>query len=210
MKPFYLFDAATGEYKGIYEAQESPLEPGVYISPVNSTGVAPPALSANQAAVFANGAWSVVPDYRGQTWYDQTTGAAAGITALGQPAQNLAASPPASLQLSQAQTAQAAVLNNAYNNAIQQPVAYMGTAFQADAASQGTLNKALVALNGQVPSGFYWVDANNNQVAMTFAQLQGLAAAMMAQGWAAFQHLQAQKAAVRAAATLAAVQAIVW
>lgn len=210
MKPYYLFDAAGGEYQGVYEAQENPLEPGSHIAPVNSTDIAPPALSANQAAVFASGAWSIVPDHRGETWYDQANGEPAEITALGEPAQNLASSLPAALQLAKAKDAQLAILSTAYNDACRQPVSYLSATFQADAASQDKLNSALVALNGQAPAGFYWVDADNNQVAMTFAQLQGLAAAMMAQDWAAFQHLQVQKAAVRAAASVEAVQAIAW
>jgi hypothetical protein len=45
---------------------------------------------------------------------------------------------------------------------------------------------------------------------MTFAQLQGLAAAMLAQGWAAFQNLQTRKTAVRSATTVTQVQTIIW
>ncbi len=96
----------------------------------------------------------------------------------------------------------------AYNAAIQLPVAYMATTFQADNASQDVLTKCLVA--DSVPTGFYWLDANNAQVPMTFAQLQGLAGVMLAQGQAAFAKLQAKKTAVRDATTVAAVQAVVW
>lgn len=103
-------------------------------------------------------------------------------------------------------------LKAAYQVAISQPVAYLSTTFQCDEESQQNLNKALTALTpaGATPAGFYWVDAANNQVPMTLAQLQGLAAAMMTQGWAAFQHLQTLKAQVDAATTADAVQAIVW
>lgn len=112
--------------------------------------------------------------------------------------------------LAQAQANQIATLTASYSSVIQLPVAYMSTTFQADTDSQNTLNKVLVALNGAVPSGFYWVDASNNQVAMTFAQLQGLAAAMMAQGWTAFTRLQTLKAQVKSATTVSAVQAVLW
>lgn len=210
MKPFYLFDAASGEFQGTYEAQESPLEPGVHIAPVHSTDIAPLELSAKQAAVFADGAWSAVADHRGETWYDQTTGNAVEIEELGEPASHLAPELPAAMQLAQARDAQAAVLNSACRQASAQPVSYLGTTFQADAASQDKVHKALVALNGQVPDGFYWLDAANEQVAMTFADLQGLAAAMWAQDWAAFQNLQTKKAAVLAATTVADVQAVAW
>lgn len=107
-----------------------------------------------------------------------------------------------------AQAAQIVTLNSAYNVAIQGDVSYMGTTFQADTKSQDALAKSVAP--GAVPSGFYWLDAYNAPVAMTFAQLQGLAMAMLTQGQAAFVKLQGYKTAVRAATTIAAVQAIVW
>lgn len=114
--------------------------------------------------------------------------------------------------LAQAQAAQLALMDAAYEQAMQVTVAYMGTTFQADVASQDVLSKTLAALTpiGATPAGFYWTDSVNAQIPMTLAQLQGLAAAMMTQGWAAFQHKQAQKAAIRAATTVAAVQLIIW
>jgi hypothetical protein len=112
-------------------------------------------------------------------------------------------------QLTPAKAAQISVIEAAYNYAIQLPVAYMSTIFQADASSQDVLTKCLVA--GSVPAGFYWLDANNAQVVMTFAQLQGLASAILVQGQAAFAHLQAKKSAIKAVTTTVAdVQAIVW
>jgi hypothetical protein len=116
------------------------------------------------------------------------------------------------ITLAQAQAAQLALIDAAYEHAYQIPVAYLGTTFDADTESQSTLTKTLAALTptGSTPAGFYWQDSNNTQVSMTLAALQGLAAAMMTQGWAAFQHRQAQKAAIRAAATVAAVQEIIW
>lgn len=116
------------------------------------------------------------------------------------------------ITLAQAQAAQLALIDAAYESAMQIPVAYMGTTFQADAASQDVLTKTLSALTptGSTPTGFYWVDTANNQVAMTLIQLQGLATTMLAQGWSAFQHKQTQKAAIRAATTVAAVQSITW
>lgn len=110
--------------------------------------------------------------------------------------------------LGKAQAAQITALEDAYNTDIQLPVGYMGTIFQADDPSQAVLTKCLVA--GSVPAGFYWLDANNIQVVMTFAQLQGLATAMLTQGQTAFVKRQTLKAQVRAATTLSAVQAVVW
>ena len=99
-------------------------------------------------------------------------------------------------------------LTKSYQVAIQLPVAYMATTFQADTGSQDVLTKCLVA--GSVPVGFYWLDANNIQVPMTFLQLQGLAGAMLVQGQIAFNQLQVRKNFIKVALTIPDVQAVVW
>ncbi len=110
--------------------------------------------------------------------------------------------------LIKAQSAKLAELSAAYDATIQQPVAYMGTTFQADEASQSMLTKRLAP--GSVPVGFFWLDANNAQILMTYAQLQGLAAAMLVQGQAAFTRLQSLKVQVRSATTLDGVAVVTW
>ncbi|CBJ38348.1 protein of unknown function [Ralstonia solanacearum CMR15] len=115
---------------------------------------------------------------------------------------------PAGPTLAQTQAAQIALIEDAYQTAIQQPVSYMSTTFQADQDSQAVLTKALVA--GAVPAGFFWLDKNNAQVSMTFAQLQGLAGAMLTQGQTAFAKKTGLKQQINAATTVAAVQAITW
>ena len=117
----------------------------------------------------------------------------------------------------QAQAAQIATLTAAYQQAIQAPVSYTSKGgvtktYQADPGSVANLQSMLLAFGATqtVPSGFYWVAADNTQVPFTYADMQGLAQAIGAQGAAAFQHLQTQKAAVKAATTVSAVQAITW
>jgi len=119
---------------------------------------------------------------------------------------------PDSVLLGHAKSMQIAALTSAYNSAIQRPVSYLGTTFQADADSQTKVIQVLAAMTpaGATPAGFYWVDAANNHVAMTLAQVQGLSQAMMAQGWAEFQNLQVKKASVNAATTIAEAQAITF
>jgi hypothetical protein len=68
MKLVYLFDA-NGIYTGIYSAQQSPLEPGIFIVPELSTDIAPPG-AAGTWPVFKNGVWVSEPDHRGETHYD--------------------------------------------------------------------------------------------------------------------------------------------
>jgi Domain of unknown function (DUF4376) len=122
-----------------------------------------------------------------------------------------AAAPPAPT-LADIKLQQIATLTAAYITAIQQPVAYMSTTFNADIDSQNKAVQVLAAMTpaGSTPSGFFWVDADNNQVPMSLANVQGLAQAMMAQGWQAFQHLQDKKQAVNTASTIGEVQAVTW
>jgi len=124
---------------------------------------------------------------------------------------------PAGPTLAQTQTAQIALLAQSYQTAIAQSVTFttagnITKSFQADPGSISNVQNMLAAYTakGSVPTGFYWLAADNTQVTFTLADLQGLAKAMGDQGWTAFQHLQTQKAAISAATTVAAVQAIVW
>ncbi len=84
--------------------------------------------------------------------------------------------------------------------------------FQADRAALGNLHDMLAAYapTGAVPSGFYWVARDNTKVPFTLTDLQGLAGAIGARGWAEFQHMQSLKATVRAAITVAEVEAVSW
>ena len=123
---------------------------------------------------------------------------------------------PAQL-LAQAQAAQIAALKQAYQNAIAQPVSYTSKGgvtktYQADPQSIANLQAMLLAFQaaGATPSGFYWVAADNTQVPFTYADLQGLAAAIGAQGAAAFQHLQTLKAEVLAATTVSVLPSVTW
>lgn len=56
-KPAYQFDYA-GMYAGMTEADESPLEPGVYLSPARSTFTAP-------SSSIPDGQW---PRWNGASW----------------------------------------------------------------------------------------------------------------------------------------------
>ena len=120
------------------------------------------------------------------------------------------------LTLQQAQEAQIQALVKAYQSAIAQPVSYTSKGgatkfYQADAQSIANLSQMMLAFVGTqiLPTGFYWVCADNTKVPFVYADLQGLAAAMGAQGFAAFDSLQTKKAAVLSATTVQAVQAII-
>ncbi len=99
-------------------------------------------------------------------------------------------------------------LETAYNKANELDIVYMNTTFQADTKSQDLIVKVLSA--GSVPSGFFWIDKANNQVAMTYAQLQGLSGAILTRNQTNFIKFQGLKAKVSLAKTQADLDLIVW
>lgn len=86
-------------------------------------------------------------------------------------------------------------------------IAYMNTTFQADANSQALIVSVLSA--GSVPDGFFWLDVNNAQISMTYADLQGLSGAILARGQQAYADYQAKKAEILATTTVADLDAVV-
>lgn len=52
---------SQGVFVGAVEADQSPMEPGVWLIPAGCVEVAPPTIPEGQVAVWANGSWSIVP-----------------------------------------------------------------------------------------------------------------------------------------------------
>lgn len=97
----YHYDEITGECVGVGEARPLPLReqlPDDDVSkwqiPANATTLAPPSVTANQVAVFMDGAWQVEADHRGETWF-RAYNEPVTITAIGSPAEELYAEEPA-------------------------------------------------------------------------------------------------------------------
>lgn len=67
----YHFDPATGRYIGPGEADESPLDPGLYLIPAHAVRDRPPELKQHEAAVIsASGdGWDIVADYVGVVYW---------------------------------------------------------------------------------------------------------------------------------------------
>jgi hypothetical protein len=55
------YNEVTGAYLGSEEADESPLEPGVFLLPAYSTAIAPPAQQAGFIRTWNGTAWTQVP-----------------------------------------------------------------------------------------------------------------------------------------------------
>lgn len=211
-----LFDPITGLSTGTYEAHASPMEPGKFIAPDHSTPKQLPVLAASEAAVFDAqlDAWAVVPDFRGQTFYDQMTGAPVVIEVHGPVAATLAATKPAPMLLDEAKAGRIKYIETEYSSRAFVDIAYMGTLFQADEDSQKLIARVLTALGGASPAGFGYYDLYNTKVPMTSAELQGLAGAILLRNQPLFERRQAKKEAIRAvqlsATAIADVEVITW
>lgn len=88
IKKVHLFDDA-GIYTESYVAHESPLEPGIYHTPVLSTDIPLPDLDINQTCKFNGNDWDIISDYRGKIWYDKETGEPIEIIEVDLPADHL-------------------------------------------------------------------------------------------------------------------------
>jgi hypothetical protein len=69
----YHYHPDTTAYLGTSLADESPLEPGVFLIPAHATPEAPPAVAEHRIACFAEGIWSIRPDWRAVPLWSTTT-----------------------------------------------------------------------------------------------------------------------------------------
>ena len=112
----YKYDE-NGLYTGAEHCYPSPLEPGQYITPTNSTTV-PPDIQPNSIPKLINAVWINIPDYIGQTWYDQSTAEPVEIKTLGMPAANLAPTIPIVNALDKAKLDQCQLISTAAQSSI--------------------------------------------------------------------------------------------
>lgn len=111
--------------------------------------------------------------------------------------------------LEQVKTKKLTEIETAYNNEISANINYMNTEFQADKNSRELIVATLSG--GSLPDGFFWQDLNDDRIPMTYAELQGLAAAILDRGQLAFIKLQDLKVLVnRADITIEELGLIVW
>jgi len=130
-------------------------------------------------------------------------------------------SPAVQRTLAEAQAAQIATLQAAYRSAITDPVTFKNAAgvtstyaFGETVTMGGTNAQALLTqiidAGAAAWTACVWFDTSGKAQTMTFADLQGLAAAIEARETPDEQQLMTLIAQVQAATTVAAAQAVVW
>lgn len=127
MTTIYHYDGETGEYLDASEARVDPID-GNPLVPAHATTDDPPTAGSNQAAVYRNGNWSLVADYRG-TIYWTPGGEKHEIDALG-------VTPPGNAQytepgptLADVKSGKTAEIKQAYQAALATGVDYNGHTF---------------------------------------------------------------------------------
>lgn len=214
---YYAFDPDTGVLAGQRMPQVDPRETDlagetVYTLPGRfETPVAPPTLAEKQTAVWSGSAWSVVSDYRGETWY-AADGTEAKITAVGDPAGlGLSASvPPPPPPNASDLRAYAAEKRWAVETG---GCPWNGHIIATDRDSQTKLLAEFVAIGGGVraePGG--WKMAGGDFVLLTNADMTAAIMASRAHIAAAFAAEAAVLAAIGAGSitTLAEIDAAAW
>lgn len=88
----YDFSAITGEYIGKSDALIAP-NTGL---PARCTDIKPPKMKSGTVAIFSNGAWTLVDDFRGQTVYSTVSGMPTVVNDLGPLPENSTHLAPAS------------------------------------------------------------------------------------------------------------------
>ncbi|MDR2308856.1 MAG: hypothetical protein LBE53_16890 [Paucimonas sp.] len=73
----------VGLFTGITEADESPLEPGVFLVPGGCVETPPPLIPENKAAHWNGQAWSLVDYYQGLLVYSISTGEPLTVSGMG-------------------------------------------------------------------------------------------------------------------------------
>ena len=122
---------------------------------------------------------------------------------------------PAAVLLAQAQAAQIASLTAAYESAISAPVSFKTAAgttalFATTPTAVGYLQGVLAAGSAVWTANLWLSNAGSVITPFTFADVQGLAAAIEAMETPDYQELLKLIGEVQAATTIAGVQAVVW
>jgi len=194
----YHYVPGTGLFCGQDVADESPLEPGVYLIPACATELVPPTPGANQQVVFSNGAWAL---------QDIPVPTPAPVAPV----------PTAAELLATAQASKVAAIQAAWQAQEQGGFPYLGKTIQSDPLNAQRITFASIgaqaAITANTDSAYTgsWLCADGTLLPLTAQQTVSMADAFAVFGLGIYNHAQALLLQVQAATTVTAVQAIsIW
>jgi hypothetical protein len=177
----YNYDEETKEYISTEEAQESPLEKGVYLIPANATELAPPKNKANEVSIFdeEKQEWNNFIDNRGKKVYSVVDAISSTVDYIGEIKEGFTLIEPTSIYdtnfvngkwVANKQT-KLKELKDVINNEIIKLdlIEYNGNTYQTDSQSILRMSDALF-LAGSI----FWRDAYNNKVLITNEDLKNI------------------------------------
>lgn len=216
-KTVYRLDTA-GVYVGPIEADESPLEPGVFLIPAGAVETPPPAPPVGSVARWSGGAWAIVADHRGEAWY--LDGQPTVITTVGDPvAAGYSSTPPLpTLEDLRAAKIAAILVATGEDLAHGAPVAgglhvALDDGSRSDLTALASTATAVMISNGAIawPDSYArgWITVENERVPLATPS-EGLAFAAAVGGYysAIVQHRRDLKDAALAATSAAELDAI--
>lgn len=205
---YYSYHKTTGVFLWEDDATPNPEEEGEFLLPAHATTEAPPEIQANEVAVFTEGAWSIVPDYRGKVFYDGNGDQITinEINVSPDPAWTIEP-PPISLQ--QAIEAKQAEIKALYNDKIADGFVYGGNTYQINTNSRLDMTAVMTDFLAGASNahGGYWRSQDNVMVAMNDTEVQAFIVAVKAYMAAIYAAQWTHKDVVSGLADVAAVEA---
>ncbi|MCG9081559.1 DUF4376 domain-containing protein [Laribacter hongkongensis] len=173
----YHFDT-SGRHVGTSTADESPLEPGVFLVPAHATPLDPLPAGQNEVAMFDGSAWRLVADYTG-TSYWLPDGSHHVISEIGEVPPDHALTEPPTPTLYALREQRRAEINRWRDEQENSGIEHAGHRWDTNDASLQRINSVMLA--GTNPLGI-WTSADNVDVPMTLEDMQGLFAAIVTRG----------------------------
>lgn len=205
---YHSYDKTTGEYLGTRAARVDPEEKSKFLIPASSTTEELPVTGDNEAAVFQDSEWSVVADYRGQEFYDES-GIRVVITDLGvQPAEIWTEEEPAPSLEVVIVSKQHAVMA-LYNDKVAAGFVYETNTYQINTNSRLDMTAVMTDFVAGATNahGGFWRSQDNQMIAMDDTEVQAFILAVKAYMAGLYQAQWTHKDAIGALQDVAAVDA---
>ena len=212
----YHYNPVTREYLRTTNARLDPLASkkaghDVFLIPAHATDTKPPVVQAGEVPIYSQGSgWSSVPDHRGETWYDQNTREPVVIDSIEIPASLVMTQPEIPLAEAKAnkkaeiKSAMATQLSNGFTT-------QGGITMDATAADIRLLDDGMRLAQRLSQTAMDIRDYGNTvHIGQTIADVETMVNELAINYQQALAKKWAIEAQIDAAATVAAVQAIIW